>query len=1745
MPKRGAWAEKYVFEGRDGESKTYIIEKLVSPISSKLAAEINALLDGYGPHYKISFGPDFFERCVHSAGGVILFIAYESELSSQEVNSQLPGSRSSSNKIVAHSSVVFNGEDKTACALHNVFTLPAHRRRGLSKRMVRFCMEAMDHESLGEYCILGTGSPYAAKTYIENGFVHLAGGLYDSLESGEENSEKKGAVKGYNPDDLGEWIMVRRANASGITIKKSKRTENAPRNTTIKDIIVKSIEKMNSKKECNLKKFYAGGASSEIVRVKIVKCQLKHYTELVLLFNANVPNNNGSPSNKLRSIGIDNRIQAEDKLVGMYTSKKDWNSSNDSVYVIVSDSKKSRVIGLTVRSKKRLAQEGGGYRSTWESFYLQTNKKENSTIPHVEEALRQFHLSQDEQPAKGSFTLMFQAAMSFFLACCLYANTYDVGFLYDDEPAIVRNPIVARHSQTTIHDVFKHDFWGHPLHLAGSHKSFRPITTLTFRVQAQLSSQFSSNSAADNRLPAAAMHLFNIFLFGIVSCLFCVVAHLLCPESGSRNSFRSMHLSTPQLATILFIAHPIHTEAVANTVGRCELLCCFFVFVSLILYIKAAAMTYGITLHGRPKIGWSASARGSVLKSTLMHVLSLVLAVCAMLSKEQGITVVGLFVVYDTLHLYAQACADLAKTACADVGTVKNITVKSLFEYLQAALFHRREANLPARAFDKTAKQNGDTRGDPFFSLRGYSARLLLNTFVLLMVLQQRLKINKSMPKFSPSENLVASFVPENPDDHDEYVSKYYTRFLSYSYVNAMNLWFLILPHELTIDWAMGNPSLPDVNHLVTTVMDIRMVPVILAVITIAYFATELTRDSLNDRLVVMMGLAMMVIPFVPSSNAFFPVGFVWAERVLFTPSSGFCILLAFALKRLEKSYPLTEVPPQRLADKKTIFLSFVQRRAPMVFFIAFYVVRTFLRNEDWRSPFSLFQSAAAVLPNNPRAHHGLGTLYAHNVTTWGKAEHHFRTAMVLLPTYGETMNSLALLTEKMAGKEVNTTKRDSMMEAAKQLYRDAHVASPGLARPLTNLANLLQVSSIEEEVREAEKVLNEASMLPTVVSIQRYNVLTRLGIVRMRLGKYRKAAEAFKMAIQVKEASDGTAQSSIAQLHMAKSRFSEAEASYNKALSKAHNRNVAENDLAVIRDYGSEHLGKSVRISMCERLLPEIRKKYLAKVDPTSHFDDADLEANKPEVILVLEDESIDEKVSEFCKTNMFGDESCANLLNQVQVEENRLSKGSPGEIRYNVIVDNTVPLAFSIDGKSITIAVAPKDDPEAIADEYCSIYNFNSHNDDCKVLRQHIAATRDRAIELVGARLKLDPWNIDGICKDYVYAKARELHIFIKNGRFAREDRQRSDSLEYALEARQTLGDYSNITLGLVGRLFYEEAQTLLKIHSDINFETLKAKIPLLPKEDIFLAKKALTDAIFYGAFMVYEIGGDQASKHYNVNLDELILMHLGATNALPVPEHKSVHPSVVWEKAWKYQHAAPVSSKVAIVSLCQYDPLRTPLTMLSAHNKVNYAQAFGYPLFIETVAHAKDRPPAWEKVKIVQKYMEMKDRFDWVVWTDCDSFFMNKAGSDGQRYDLRFLLSDQILGGAHKDLVLSKDGTMLNTGFFAVRTNSDWSETLLKAVYGPTTSDANEMVFVRHPWWEQASMYFLFEFMNQHELSQRVHYFPQRVFNGYPKEYSNNVHGHYENGDFVVAFSGCATYVSQEKCNELFALYSKAAQ
>ncbi len=100
-----------------------------------------------------------------------------------------------------------------------------------------------------------------------------------------------------------------------------------------------------------------------------------------------------------------------------------------------------------------------------------------------------------------------------------------------------------------------------------SHKSYRPITVLTFRWNALLSG-----------LNPFAFHLTNAILHGLVCCLFHAMGARLLPSAWSR-----------WVSTLLFLAHPVHAEAVANIVGRAELLCGLFFLTAVLVAWPALA----------------------------------------------------------------------------------------------------------------------------------------------------------------------------------------------------------------------------------------------------------------------------------------------------------------------------------------------------------------------------------------------------------------------------------------------------------------------------------------------------------------------------------------------------------------------------------------------------------------------------------------------------------------------------------------------------------------------------------------------------------------------------------------------------------------------------------------------------------------------------------------------------------------------------------------------------------------------------------------------------------------------------------------------------------------------------------------------------------------------------------------------------------------------------------------------------
>lgn len=60
-----------------------------------------------------------------------------------------------------------------------------------------------------------------------------------------------------------------------------------------------------------------------------------------------------------------------------------------------------------------------------------------------------------------------------------YLNSLEGDFVHDDLPAISWNQDVL--GTTSVLQVFQDDFWGTPMSDVYSHKSYRPLTVLSFR----------------------------------------------------------------------------------------------------------------------------------------------------------------------------------------------------------------------------------------------------------------------------------------------------------------------------------------------------------------------------------------------------------------------------------------------------------------------------------------------------------------------------------------------------------------------------------------------------------------------------------------------------------------------------------------------------------------------------------------------------------------------------------------------------------------------------------------------------------------------------------------------------------------------------------------------------------------------------------------------------------------------------------------------------------------------------------------------------------------------------------------------------------------------------------------------------------------------------------------------------------------------------------------------------------------
>lgn len=212
-------------------------------------------------------------------------------------------------------------------------------------------------------------------------------------------------------------------------------------------------------------------------------------------------------------------------------------------------------------------------------------------------------------PGGGLSGRMTAAAVLVFLAASAVFFWPSLGnqYVLDDIPAVVQNQ--ASHSPVDLKTIFTTNYWGDRQNYQGL-TIYRPLATLSFAL--------TDLFAPDSRAAQAGV---NILLHGLVSFL----VFLLALRLGL----------APWLALaggLLFLLHPIHSEAVLGVVSRAELLAALFVLAGLLLHL------------GRDDAGGRRYSRARAVLLFLTYC-------AAMLSKENGVVLLPAVLVVDLLRL--------------------------------------------------------------------------------------------------------------------------------------------------------------------------------------------------------------------------------------------------------------------------------------------------------------------------------------------------------------------------------------------------------------------------------------------------------------------------------------------------------------------------------------------------------------------------------------------------------------------------------------------------------------------------------------------------------------------------------------------------------------------------------------------------------------------------------------------------------------------------------------------------------------------------------------------------------------------------------------------------------------------------------------------------------------------------------------------------------------------------------------
>ncbi|NXG19738.1 TMTC1 protein, partial [Grallaria varia] len=701
----------------------------------------------------------------------------------------------------------------------------------------------------------------------------------------------------------------------------------------------------------------------------------------------------------------------------------------------------------------------------------------------------------------------------------------------------------------------------------------------------------------------------NPFYFHAVNVILHCLVTLVLMYTCDKAVFKDCRLAF--VTALFFAVHPIHTEAVTGIVGRADVLACLLFLLAFLSYNRSVDQLY-VGEHFPPTA------------SPFFLLLSLFLGTCAMLVKETGVTVFGVCLVYDFFSLSCSgfqlrnggihqrpAWQPVASTSASlQVPLASRENGKHRFAHRgawsschPASSEEQRSGGLsvPSKAIWAIQSYLTANNNQNFlYTARPFLKRAALVISYVILVLYFRLWImGGSMPMFSEQDN-PASFSPY-----------FLTRFLTYSYLLAFNAWLLLAPITLCYDWQVG--SIP----LVESIWDARNLATVFLVLVMALLSLHcIAAFKKLEHKEVLVGLLFLVFPFIPASNLFFRVGFVVAERVLYMPSMGYCILFVHGLKKLSTWLNKWRITVLALFALLLLLFSW----------------KTVKQNEIWLSRESLFSSGVKTLPHNAKVHYN----YANFLKDQGRnieAIYHYKTALKLYPRHASALNNLGTLTKDVVeAKDYyrralqlnpqhnralfnlgNLLKSQGKKEEAVILLRDSIKYGPEFADAYSSLASLL---AEQERLKEAEDVY-KAGIENCPESSDLHN---NYGVFLVDTGSPERAMSHYRQAIRLSPAHH-VAMVNLGRLHRSLGQNKEAEVWYKRALKVSrkaeilsplgalyYNTGRYDEALQVYREAASlQPSNKEIRLALAQVLAMMGRTKEAEKM--TNHILSEDVE--------------------------------------------------------------------------------------------------------------------------------------------------------------------------------------------------------------------------------------------------------------------------------------------------------------------------------------------------------------------------------------------------------------------------------------------------------------------------------------------------------------------------------------------------------